>query len=185
MVEEILRDVAIADPHRRIRFRRYLNPVGAHKSGLIGEDPNSIPNNLMPFISRVAAGRLERLAVFENDYGTSDGTGVRDYIYGVDLAQGHAAALEVLGAMDDPVATWNLETGQGYSVLEMIAAFERANGVSVPNAITRRRPGDVAACYASAIEASAGMDWEDTRGLDDMVASLWLFEEMPTERAAA
>lgn len=128
MIEEMLTDIAAADPDWRIAVLRYFNPVGAHESGLIGEDPNGIPNNLMPFISRVASGRLKNLSVFGDDYGTADGTGVRDYIHVADLAAGHVAALGVISSHNEPISTWNLGTGQGYSVLEMIRTFERVNG---------------------------------------------------------
>lgn len=178
MIEEMLTDIGAADPHWRIAVLRYFNPVGAHESGLIGEDPNGVPNNLMPFISRVASGRLEKLSVFGNDYDTSDGTGVRDYIHVSDLAAGHVAALSKVSNCTDPLSIWNLGTGQGYSVLEMIKAFEHVNGVSVPFQITARRPGDVASCYASPDKAKAELGWEATLGLDEMCASMWRFERM-------
>lgn len=178
MIEEMLTDIAAANPDWRIAVLRYFNPVGAHESGLIGEDPNGIPNNLMPFISRVASGRLERLSVFGNDYDTADGTGVRDYIHVTDLAAGHLAALGAISSHDDPISTWNLGTGQGYSVLEMIHAFERENDVSVPYQIAPRRPGDVASCYASPDKAKAELGWEAALGLDDMCISMWRFERM-------
>lgn len=162
----------------RLAVLRYFNPVGAHESGLIGEDPNGTPNNLMPFISRVASGRLERLAVFGDDYDTPDGTGVRDYIHVTDLAAGHLAALGAISSHNDPISTWNLGTGQGYSVLEMVDAFERVNGVSVPYQIADRRPGDVASCYASPDKAKAELGWEAVLGLEDMCASMWRFERM-------
>lgn len=176
MIEEMLGDIAAADPDWRIAVLRYFNPVGAHESGLIGEDPSGIPNNLMPFISRVAAGRLAKLPVFGNDYDTPDGTGVRDYIHVTDLAIGHVAALDAISAGTDSIATWNLGTGQGYSVLEMIHAFERINGVSVPHQTVDRRPGDVASCYASPRKAKAELGWEAALGLDDMCASTWCHE---------
>lgn len=178
MIEEMLTDIAAADPDWRIAVLRYFNPVGAHESGLIGEDPNGIPNNLMPFISRVASGRLERLSVFGDDYDTPDGTGVRDYIHVTDLAAGHLAALGAISSHNDPISTWNLGTGQGYSVLEMVDAFERVNGVSVPYQIAERRPGDVASCYASPDKAKAELGWEAALGLEDMCASIWRFERM-------
>jgi len=176
MVEEILTDLAAADPRWRIAVLRYFNPVGAHESGLIGEDPNGVPNNLMPYISRVAAGRLEQLSVFGGDYDTPDGTGVRDYIHVSDLAAGHVAAVRTITAGERPIAVWNLGTGTGYSVLDMIAAFERVNGVAIPYRITDRRPGDVAACYASPDKARAELGWETKLGLEDMCASMWRFE---------
>lgn len=178
MIEEMLTDIAAADPDWRIAVLRYFNPVGAHESGLIGEDPNGIPNNLMPFISRVASGRLERLSVFGDDYDTPDGTGVRDYIHVTDLAAGHLAALGAISSQNDPISTWNLGTGQGYSVLEMVRAFERVNGVSVPYQIADRRPGDVASCYASPDKAKAELGWEAALGLEDMCSSMWRFERM-------
>lgn len=178
MIEEMLTDIAAADPDWRIAVLRYFNPVGAHESGLIGEDPNGTPNNLMPFISRVASGRLERLSVFGDDYDTPDGTGVRDYIHVTDLAAGHLAALGAISSHNDPISTWNLGTGQGYSVLEMVDAFERVNGVSVPYQIAERRPGDVASCYASPDKAKAELGWEAALGLEDMCASIWRFERM-------
>lgn len=182
MIEEMLTDIATADPNWRIAVLRYFNPVGAHESGLIGEDPNGPPNNLMPFISQVASGRLERLSVFGDDYDTPDGTGMRDYIHVADLANGHVAALNAIASRGDPIATWNLGTGQGYSVLEIIKAFERLNGVSVPYQIVSRRPGDVASCYSSPDKAKAELGWEATLGLDDMCASVWRFERMLATR---
>ena len=178
MIEEMLTDIAAADPEWRIAVLRYFNPVGAHASGLIGEDPNGVPNNFMPFISRVASGRLERLSVFGDDYDTLDGTGVRDYIHVTDLAAGHVAALQAIGASGKAISTWNLGTGQGYSVLEMIAAFERQNEVRVPYQISARRPGDVASCYASPDKAKAELGWQASLGLEDMCASVWRFERM-------
>ncbi|MEN9926144.1 MAG: hypothetical protein RL268_2270 [Pseudomonadota bacterium] len=178
MIEEMLTDIAAADPDWRIAVLRYFNPVGAHESGLIGEDPNSIPNNLMPVISRVASRRLEKLSVFGDDYDTPDGTGVRDYIHVTDLAAGHLAALGAISRHNDPISTWNLGTGQGYSVLEMIDAFQRLNGVCVPYQIADRRPGDVASCYASVDKAKADLGWEAVLGLNDMCASMWRFERM-------
>ncbi|ALJ14285.1 UDP-glucose 4-epimerase [Sphingopyxis macrogoltabida] len=184
MIEEMLGDIAAADPEWRIAVLRYFNPVGAHDSGLIGEDPGGTPNNLMPYISRVAAGRLPELPVFGNDYATPDGTGVRDYIHVADLADGHVAALGRIGAATDPLSVWNLGTGQGYSVLEMISAFERINGVPVPHRIEPRRPGDVASCYASPERARDELGWEAKRGLDEMCASTWRFERTAAMRNA-
>jgi UDP-glucose 4-epimerase len=178
IIEQMLGDIAAADPAWRIAVLRYFNPVGAHESGLIGENPNGIPNNLMPFISRVAAGLLAELAVFGSDYATVDGTGVRDYIHVTDLARGHVAALDALAAQADPIAVWNLGTGQGYSVLEMVDAFARINEVAVPYRITERRPGDVASCYASVEKAKAQLGWEARLGLEDMCASTWNFERL-------
>lgn len=180
MIEEMLTDIAAADPDWRIAVLRYFNPVGAHASGLIGEDPNGKPNNLMPFISQVASGRLECLSVFGDDYDTRDGTGVRDYIHVVDLAAGHVEALQAISVNRKGISTWNLGTGRGYSVLEMIEAFERLNGVRVPYKISERRPGDVASCYASPDKARAELGWKASLGLDDMCESAWRFERMLT-----
>jgi len=184
MIEEMLADIAAADPAWRIAVLRYFNPVGAHGSGLIGEDPNGIPNNLMPFISRVAAGRLPELSVFGNDYDTPDGTGVRDYVHVVDLAEGHVAALDTIAAGEAPLGIWNLGTGEGYSVLDMVTTFERVNGVKVPYRITPRRPGDVASCYASPDRARDELGWTAQRGLDAMCGSSWTFERTLAMRNA-
>ncbi|MEY3703938.1 MAG: hypothetical protein RLZZ561_1558 [Pseudomonadota bacterium] len=178
MAEEILGDIAVSDPSWRIAILRYFNPVGAHSSGLIGEDPSGIPSNLMPFISRVAAGRLKELSVFGDDYDTSDGTCVRDFIHIEDLAQGHIAALKAIGKSFNAISTWNFGTGRGYSVVEMIRAFERVNGVSVPFRIAERREGDVAACYASPDKAMKELDWQAKLGLEEMCHSAWQFEQM-------
>jgi UDP-glucose 4-epimerase len=176
MIEEMLSDIAASDPEWRIATLRYFNPVGAHDSGLIGENPNGIPNNLMPFITRVAAGRLSELSVFGNDYDTPDGTGVRDYIHVVDLADGHVAALDTISKAEPALSTWNLGTGQGYSVLDMVEAFERVNNVSIPYRIAPRRDGDVASCYASPERAARELGWTAQRDLDAMCASSWSFE---------
>ncbi|MFZ2267515.1 MAG: UDP-glucose 4-epimerase GalE [Azonexus sp.] len=175
MIEDILRDLAVADSEWRVALLRYFNPVGAHASGLIGEDPNGIPNNLMPFIAQVAVGKRPELAVFGNDYPTPDGTGVRDYIHVVDLALGHLAALRALDG-ERGVLTVNLGTGQGYSVLDMIGAFERANGKTVPYRVVGRRPGDVAACYADPAKASSRLNWRAERGVDAMCADTWRWQ---------
>lgn len=172
MIEDILRDLHIADQEWNISLLRYFNPVGAHASGEIGEDPNGLPNNLMPYISQVAVGRLEQLSVFGNDYPTPDGTGVRDYIHVVDLAKGHLCALEKL-AKNPGVVTYNLGTGQGYSVLEMIRAFEKASGKTVPYTITPRRHGDIAQCFADPSLAAQELGWKAERGLDAMCADTW------------
>lgn len=177
MIEEILRDLAVADPEWRVALLRYFNPVGAHSSGLIGEDPNGIPNNLMPFISQVAVGKRTELSVFGNDYPTPDGTGVRDYIHVVDLALGHLAALKALDAQPG-VLTVNLGTGRGYSVLEMIKAFEKASGKPVPYRIVDRRQGDVAACYADPRKARQCLNWQADRGVDAMCADTWRWQSM-------
>ena len=173
-IEEILRDLAASDARWQITALRYFNPVGAHESGLIGEDPQGIPNNLMPFIARVAAGQLPELQVFGQDYDTPDGTGVRDYIHVMDLAEGHRAALEHPG--EAAYRALNLGTGTGYSVLAMVQAFERATGQRVPYRLAPRRPGDVAACYADPARAQAALHWAARRGLDEMCASTWAFQ---------
>lgn len=178
MIEEMLVDIAHADPEWRIAVLRYFNPVGAHPSGLIGENPNGVPNNLIPYISRVASGRLQELSVYGDDYETPDGTGVRDYIHVTDLAQGHVEGLRAISEGERPIATWNLGTGRGHSVLDVIATFERVNGVSVPYRIVSRRPGDVASCYASVDKAGSELGWQASLGLDEMVGSAWRFERM-------
>src|SRR3546814_2068341 len=159
MIEEMLADVAAADPKWRIAILPYFTPVGAHDSGLIGENPNGIPNNLMPFVSRVAAGRLSELSVFGDDYDTPDGTGVRDYIHVIDLADGHVAALGAIARSDESLSIWNLGTGQGYSVLDMVKAFERVNGVRIPSRIAPRSDGDVASWFASPDRAARELGW--------------------------
>jgi len=175
MVEEILRDVHHADSGLQVALLRYFNPVGAHPSGRIGEDPNGIPNNLLPFIAQVAVGKLPRLSVFGNDYPTADGTGVRDYIHVVDLAQGHLSALGKL-AENPGVVVYNLGTGRGNSVLEMIAAFEQASGRAIPYQIVVRRPGDIAACYADPSKAQRELGWAAKRGVTEMCADAWRWQ---------
>ncbi|MBV2179677.1 MAG: UDP-glucose 4-epimerase GalE [Castellaniella sp.] len=175
MVEEILRDTAATDPRWSIALLRYFNPVGAHASGRIGEDPHGIPNNLLPYISQVAVGRLERVSVFGNDYPTPDGTGVRDYIHVVDLALGHLAALDYL-RQHAGIHTWNLGTGTGYSVLDMIRAFEIACGHPVPYTIAPRRPGDIAACWSDPGKAASELGWRAQRGLAQMMADTWRWQ---------
>lgn len=177
MIEEILRDLHVSDNEWNIALLRYFNPVGAHTSGRIGEDPNDIPNNLMPFISQVAVGKLPELSVFGNDYPTRDGTGVRDYIHVVDLAQGHISALKRLGACPG-VVTYNLGTGRGYSVLEMVTAFEEASGRKVAYRIVGRRPGDIASCYADPSKAQAELDWRAKKGIADMCADAWRWQSL-------
>lgn len=172
MVEHILADLHHSDPSWNIARLRYFNPVGAHASGLIGEDPNDIPNNLMPFIAQVAVGKREALSVFGNDYPTHDGTGVRDYIHVVDLAIGHLKALEKL-ATKPGLVTYNLGTGQGYSVLDMVKAFEKACGKSIAYQIAPRRPGDIAACYANPEHARTDLGWQAIHSLEDMANSSW------------
>jgi UDP-glucose 4-epimerase len=176
MIEDMLRDVATADPAWRIALLRYFNPVGAHVSGLIGEDPNGIPNNLLPFVAQVAVGKLEQLSVFGNDYPTPDGTGVRDYIHVVDLARGHLAALGAL-ERDGGLLTVNLGTGHGYSVLEMVAAFEQASGRPVPYRIAPRRSGDIAQCYADPTLAEQTLGWRAEKDLAAMCADAWRWQQ--------
>ena len=177
MGESILRDLERSDPQWRIALLRYFNPVGAHASGLIGEDPRGIPNNLLPFVAQVAVGRRERLQVFGNDYDTPDGTGVRDYIHVLDVAEGHVQALRYL--LDEQRSiTANLGTGQGHSVLEVVRAFERASGASVPCDFVARRPGDVAASYADVALANELLQWRATRDLDTMCADSWRWQRM-------
>ena len=176
MIEEILQDAARANPALSVVLLRYFNPVGAHKSGLIGERPNGIPNNLMPFITQVAAGKLPRLSVFGNDYPTPDGTGVRDYIHVVDLAKGHLAALEYALAHTGTEIV-NLGTGRGSSVLELVDTFQRVNGVEVPYEIAPRRPGDIAVCYANADKAARLLNWHAELGLEDMCRDSWRWEQ--------
>jgi len=176
MIEEILRDLHRAEQQWSIALLRYFNPVGAHESGLIGEDPNGIPNNLLPYISQVAVGKLEKLAVFGNDYPTPDGTGVRDYIHVVDLASGHLQALEKLSA-GPGILTYNLGTGQGYSVLEMIHAFEKSSGQKVPYEIGGRRAGDIATCYADSSRARDELGWTASRGIEAMTTDAWRWQK--------
>ena len=175
MVEEILRDVYISDNEWKIVLLRYFNPVGAHASGTIGEDPNGIPNNLMPFIAQTAVGKREYLSVFGNDYDTVDGTGVRDYIHVVDLAQGHLNALDRIKNFYE-VMTINLGTGKGYSVLEMVKAFEKASGKKVPYKIAPRRAGDIATCFADPSYAKEILAWEATKGIDEMCIDTWRWQ---------
>lgn len=177
MVEEILRDVAKAPKSPwNITLLRYFNPVGAHESGLIGEDPAGIPNNLLPYISQVAIGKLKELSVFGNDYDTVDGTGVRDYIHVVDLARGHVAALDGLETTGPGCRPYNLGTGCGYSVLQMIKAFEQASGRTIPYKIVPRRPGDIASCYANASRAKEELGWEASCGLAQMMEDTWRWQ---------
>ncbi len=175
MIENILRDHAHAAPDWGIALLRYFNPVGAHESGLIGENPRGIPNNLLPFIAQVAEGRRERLAVFGNDYPTPDGTGMRDYIHVVDLAVGHVRALEKLAA-GPGVLTYNLGTGAASSVLDMVRAFEKACGKPIPYTINPRRPGDIAVCYAATELAERELGWKAERGVDQMCADAWRWQ---------
>lgn len=173
MSERILMDVSEANPCFTVSLLRYFNPIGAHQSGLLGEDPNGIPNNLMPYITKVAKGELERLRVFGDDYNTVDGTGVRDYIHVVDLAKGHVKAIEKL---KHGVQIFNLGTGQGTSVLELIKTFQEINGVDVPYEIVERRPGDLASCFADPTKARRELNWQAEHSLVDMVRDAWRFE---------
>lgn len=175
MLEEILTDLHVGNPELNVMLLRYFNPVGAHSSGLIGEDPNGIPNNLMPYIAQVAVGRLEKLQVFGNDYATPDGTGVRDYIHVVDLAKGHVKALEAMSKLTG-VRVYNLGTGQGYSVLDMVKAFSQAKGADIPYVFAPRRPGDVAACYADASKAEKELCWKAERGIREMCEDIWRWQ---------
>jgi UDP-glucose 4-epimerase len=176
MIEEILRDLYVSDNSWSIALLRYFNPIGAHASGRIGEDPNGIPNNLMPYVTQVAVGKLEKLSVFGSDYPTVDGTGVRDYIHVVDLANGHLKALEKIMPTTG-VDAYNLGTGTGYSVLELVTAFEKASGKKIPYQIVERRPGDVATCYADPAKAKTELGWEAQRGIEDMCRDSWKWQE--------
>ncbi len=175
MLEDIFRDFYVADPEWNIILLRYFNPIGAHKSGLIGEDPKGIPNNLTPYITQVAVGKLKEVGVFGNDYNTPDGTGVRDYIHVVDLAIGHVKALKKLEE-EPKVRTYNLGTGQGYSVLEVIKAFSKACGKDIPYVLKPRRAGDIATCYADASLAEKELGWKAERKLDEMCEDSWRWQ---------
>lgn len=181
MIEQILRDYAVAHPEMRICLLRYFNPVGAHESGLIGEDPRGIPNNLFPYISKVAGGSLECLTVFGDDYDTPDGTCLRDYIHVCDLAEGHVKAISYLGKTNDPVSVFNLGTGKGTSVKEAVAAFEKACGHPINHVFGARRPGDIAVCYASTEKAEKELGFKAKFGIDDMCASCWKWQTMNPE----
>ncbi len=174
MIENILRDIYVSDNEWSIALLRYFNPIGAHESGLIGENPNGIPNNLMPYIAQVASGKLDQLSVFGNDYPTHDGTGVRDYIHVVDLAKGHIKAVEKVRKSTGADA-YNLGTGKGYSVLDIVNAFEKANGVKVNYKVTDRRPGDIAECYADPSYAKQQLGWEAKFDLERMCKDTWRF----------
>jgi UDP-glucose 4-epimerase len=176
IAEQVLRDLEVSDPSWRIATLRYFNPVGAHESGLIGEDPAGVPNNLMPYVAQVAVGKLEKLRVFGGDYDTPDGTGVRDYIHVVDLARGHLAALDALKKHDASFVV-NLGTGQGYSVLDVVGAFEKASGRPVPYEIVARRPGDVGSCYADPAAAAKLLGWRAEFGIERMCADHWRWQE--------
>ena len=176
MLEQILTDLHSADPQWSVILLRYFNPVGAHKSGLIGEDPAGIPNNLTPYITQVAVGRLKEVGVFGNDYDTPDGTGVRDYIHVVELAIGHVKALEKIYTLQPDVRIYNLGTGRGYSVLQMIEAFSKACGKKIPYVIKERRPGDIAQCYADASLAEKELGFKAERGIDEMCEDAWRWQ---------
>ena len=175
MLEEVLKDVQRADTEWNVVLLRYFNPIGAHASGLIGENPNGIPNNLMPYITQTAIGIRKELGVFGNDYDTPDGTGVRDYIHVVDLALGHVAALKAIERKCG-LAVYNLGTGHGYSVLDVVKAFEKANGLHVPYKIMPRRPGDIATCYCDPSKAKQELGWEAKYGIEDMCRDSWRFQ---------
>jgi len=184
MVEEILADLARSDDRWAFAVLRYFNPVGAHESGAIGESPSGIPNNLLPYLARVATGRLEKLSIFGDDYPTPDGTGVRDYIHVQDLVEGHLAALDRLQAHPG-IHVWNLGSGRGYSVLEVVRAFEAASGHRIPYVICPRRDGDVAVSYADPSKAERDLGWRATRGLDAMMRDAWRWESVSTSSARA
>lgn len=177
MIEQILRDLFVSDPEWAITLLRYFNPIGAHESGLIGENPNGIPNNLMPFITQVASGKLKVLNVFGHDYETHDGTGVRDYIHVVDLAKGHLKALEYIQHRTCAEA-FNLGTGTGYSVLDVIHAFENATGKKVPYQMAERRPGDIAICYADVRKANTQLGWKADKNIEEMCRDAWNFQRL-------
>ena len=175
MLEQVLTDIQKADPEWNVMLLRYFNPIGAHKSGTIGENPNGIPNNLMPYITQVAVGKLKELGVFGNDYDTPDGTGVRDYIHVVDLAKGHVKALKKIG--ENPgLAIYNLGTGKGYSVLDIVKNFEAATGVKIPYVIKPRRAGDIATCYCDASKAEKELDWKAENGIREMCEDSWRWQ---------
>jgi UDP-glucose 4-epimerase len=176
MLEQIFRDLYTSDNEWSIALLRYFNPVGAHESGLIGENPNGIPNNLTPYITQVAAGKLEKLRVFGNDYDTEDGTGIRDYIHVVDLAKGHLKALDKV-LTNNIIDAYNLGTGEGYSVLDMVKTFEKVTGVKIPYEITDRRPGDIAVSYADPTKARQELGWVAERGLEDMLRDSWNWQQ--------
>ena len=182
MIEQILQDICVSDPEWSVILLRYFNPIGAHASGRIGEDPNGIPNNLVPYVAQVAVGKLEKIHVFGNDYDTVDGTGVRDYIHVVDLAKGHVCALKKIDEMKQSgaagVKIYNLGTGNGSSVLQVIHAFEKACGKELPYVVDARRPGDIAACYADASKAYREMHWKAELTMEDMCADTWRWQSM-------
>lgn len=183
MIEEILRDLYVSDKDWAISILRYFNPIGAHESGLIGEEPSGIPNNLMPYITQVAAGKLDKLNIFGDDYNSHDGTGVRDYIHVVDLAKGHLKALDEIINLDSGVFTYNLGTGTGYSVLDLVKTFERVTGQKVPYEIVGRRPGDIDICYANPSKVYERLGWKTEKNLEDMCRDAWRWETMNNSQA--
>ncbi|MGN8799284.1 UDP-glucose 4-epimerase GalE [Candidatus Merdisoma sp. HCP28S3_D10] len=178
MLEQVLTDIFVSDPEWRVVLLRYFNPIGAHKSGLIGEDPKGIPNNLVPYVAQVAIGKLKCLGVFGNDYDTHDGTGVRDYIHVVDLAKGHVAAIKKVEKTDPGVLIYNLGTGKGYSVLDVVHAFEKACGKKIPYEIKPRRAGDIATCYADPTKAKKELGWVAEYGIEEMCEDSWRWQTM-------
>ena len=181
MIEEILQDLCVSDPEWKVILLRYFNPIGAHESGMIGEDPKGIPNNLVPYVAQVAIGKHEFVRVFGNDYNTPDGTGVRDYIHVVDLAKGHVCALRKIEASDPGVLIYNLGTGNGYSVLDVVKAYGKACGKELPYKILDRRPGDIATCYADPAKAKAELGWEAQFGIEQMCADSWKWQSTNPE----
>ena len=178
MLEQVLTDIFVSDPEWRVVLLRYFNPIGAHKSGLIGEDPKGIPNNLVPYVAQVAIGKLKCLGVFGNDYDTHDGTGVRDYIHVVDLAKGHVAAIQKVEKTEPGVRIYNLGTGKGYSVLDVVHAFEKACGKEIPYEIKPRRAGDIATCYADPTKAKKELGWVAEYGIEEMCEDSWRWQTM-------
>ena len=178
MLEQVLTDIFVSDPEWRVVLLRYFNPIGAHKSGLIGEDPKGIPNNLVPYVAQVAIGKLKCLGVFGNDYDTHDGTGVRDYIHVVDLAKGHVAAIQKVEKTEPGVLIYNLGTGKGYSVLDVVHAFEKACGKEIPYEIKPRRAGDIATCYADPTKAKKELGWVAEYGIEEMCEDSWRWQSM-------
>ena len=178
MLEQVLTDIYVSDPEWKVVLLRYFNPIGAHKSGLIGEDPKGIPNNLVPYVAQVAIGKLKCLGVFGNDYDTPDGTGVRDYIHVVDLAKGHVAAIKKVEETDPGVLIYNLGTGKGYSVLDVVHAFEKACGKEIPYEIKPRRAGDIATCYADPTKAKKELGWVAEYGIEEMCEDSWRWQTM-------
>ena len=178
MLEQVLTDIYVSDPEWKVVLLRYFNPIGAHKSGFIGEDPNGIPNNLVPYVAQVAIGKLKCLGVFGNDYDTPDGTGVRDYIHVVDLAKGHVAAIKKVEETEPGVLIYNLGTGKGYSVLDVVHAFEKACGKEIPYEIKPRRAGDIATCYADPTKAKNELGWVAQYGIEEMCEDSWRWQTM-------